>query len=214
MGVPKYAAGFKVAVHEDELTRPYSWKSPRKVFVNSMSDLFHPDIPLPFIQQVFGVMNECARHTFQVLTKRGELLEQYGQQLQWTNNVWMGVSVENQKVIDRIDHLRRTPAQVRFLSLEPLLGPLPNLDLTGIHWVIVGGESGPKARPIREEWVVDILQQCSRAGVAFFFKQWGGRNKKATGRLLQGRTYDEMPMTALPAELNTDYALAATERLS
>jgi protein gp37 len=211
MGVPKYAAGFKVAVHEEELTRPYSWKNPRKVFVNSMSDLFHPDIPLSFIQQVFEVMNQCSRHTFQVLTKRGELLEQYGQQLGWTNNIWMGVSVENQKVIDRIDHLRRTPAQVRFLSLEPLLGPLPNLDLTGIHWVIVGGESGPRARPMREEWVADILQQCTRAGVAFFFKQWGGRNKKATGRLLQGRTYDEMPVTTPLANLSVEYAPTTLE---
>ncbi|RTQ52378.1 phage Gp37/Gp68 family protein [Hymenobacter gummosus] len=193
MGVPKYAAGFEVATHEDELARPYTWKAPRTVFVNSMSDLFHPKIPFPFIQRVFRVMQDCPRHTFQVLTKRGELLEQYGQALEWPGNVWMGVSVENQKVVHRIDHLRRTPAQVRFLSLEPLLGPLPDLDLAGIHWVIVGGESGPKARPIKEEWVLDIQRQCARAGVAFFFKQWGGKNKKQTGRLLGGQTYDEMP---------------------
>ena len=193
MGVPKYAAGFEIATHPDELSRPYSWKSPRKVFVNSMSDLFHPNVPLPFIQQVFQVMNDCSRHTFQVLTKRGEELESQGHELPWPANVWMGVSVENQKVTNRIDHLRRTPAHTRFLSLEPLLGPLPNLDLTGIHWVIVGGESGPKARPMKESWVLDIQQQCADAGVAFFFKQWGGKNKKASGRLLQGHTFDEMP---------------------
>lgn len=196
MGVPKYAGGFKVAVHEDELSRPYSWKSPRKVFVNSMSDLFHPDIPLSFIQQVFKVMNDCSRHTFQVLTKRGELLANHSQELPWPSNVWMGVSVENQKVVGRIDALRSTPAQVKFLSLEPLIGPLPNLNLAGIDWVIVGGESGPKSRPMKESWVLDIQQQCVKAGVAFFFKQWGGANKKVTGRLLQGRTFDEMPVQA------------------
>lgn len=193
MGVPKYAAGFKIAIHEDELSRPHSWKSPRKVFVNSMSDLFHNQVPLHFIQQVFQVMSDCTRHTFQVLTKRGELLEEYSQDLPWPSNVWMGVSVENQKVIHRIDHLRNTPAHVKFLSLEPLLGPLTNLNLAGIDWVIVGGESGPKARPMKESWVLDIQEQCAIAGVAFFFKQWGGVNKKATGRLLQGKTYDEMP---------------------
>ena len=194
MGVPKYAAGFEIAVHEDELSRPYTWKAPRKVFVNSMSDLFHPKVPLAFIQRVFQVMNDCSRHTFQVLTKRGELLEAHSSALNWPANVWMGVSVENQKVTSRIDHLRRTPAQVKFLSLEPLLGPLPNLNLAGIDWVIVGGESGPNARPMRESWVLDIQQQCTDAGVAFFFKQWGGPNKKATGRLLQGKTFDEMPV--------------------
>ena len=194
MGVPKYAAGFKIAVHEDELGRPYGWKTPRKVFVNSMSDLFHPDISLLFIQRVFQVMNDCAHHTFQVLTKRGELLASHSHELPWPANVWMGVSVENQKVLSRIDALRNTPAQIKFLSLEPLLGPLPNLDLTGIDWVIVGGESGPKSRPMKEDWVLDIQQQCANAGVAFFFKQWGGANKKLTGRSLQGRTFDEMPI--------------------
>ena len=185
--------GFQIAVHEDELARPYTWKAPRTVFVNSMSDLFHPQIPLDFIQRVFGVMAECARHTFQVLTKRAELLAAYDAALTWTPNVWMGVSVENDKVRDRIDFLRATRAHVKFLSLEPLIGPLPNLDLTGIDWVNVGGESGPGARPMREAWVRDIQQQCARAGVAFFFKQWGGPNKKAAGRLLDGHTYDEMP---------------------
>lgn len=197
MGVPKYSTGFKIAVHEEELSRPYGWKSPRKVFVNSMSDLFHPKIPLTFIQQVFNVMQDCSRHTFQVLTKRGELLASYSQELSWSANVWMGVSVENQKVINRIDYLRSTPAKIKFLSLEPLLGPLPNLDLRGINWVIVGGESGPKARPMKEAWVLDIQQQCANAGVAFFFKQWGGTNKKATGRLLKGQTFDEMPIQVL-----------------
>lgn len=194
MGLPKYAAGFKIAIHSEELARPYSWKLPRKVFVNSMSDLFHPDIPLNFIKKVFNVMDECSRHTFQVLTKRGNLLEEYSNELPWPSNVWMGVSVENKKVVDRIDCLRSTPAKIKFLSLEPLIGPLPNLNLSGIDWVIVGGESGPKARPMKESWVIDIQQQCSKAGVAFFFKQWGGTNKKATGRLLQGRTFDEMPV--------------------
>lgn len=196
MGVPKYAAGFKIAIHESELVRPYSWKLPRKVFVNSMSDLFHSDIPLTFIQKVFQVMADCSRHTFQVLTKRGELLAEYDSQLSWAPNVWMGVSVENQKVQNRIDHLRHTRAHVKFLSLEPLLGPLPNLNLSGIDWVIVGGESGFNARPMKEEWVLDIQQQCAKAGVAFFFKQWGGTNKKSAGRLLQGKTFDEMPVLA------------------
>ena len=193
MGVPKYANGFQVAVHEAELARPYTWKAPRTVFVNSMSDLFHPQIPLDFIQRVFGVMADCPRHTFQVLTKRADLLAAYNNTLTWTPNIWMGVSVENYKVRDRIDFLRATNAHVKFLSLEPLIGPLPDLDLTGIDWVIVGGESGPGARPMREAWVHDLQQQCARAGVAFFFKQWGGPNKKATGRLLGGRSYDEMP---------------------
>lgn len=193
MRVPKYANGFEIATHESELDRPYGWKAPRTVFVNSMSDLFHLAVPIDFIKRVFQVMNECSRHTFQVLTKRAELLAAYEAELTWTNNIWMGVSVENQKVTGRIDFLRQTNAQVKFLSLEPLLGPLPNLDLTGIDWVIVGGESGVKSRPMREEWVTDIQQQCQAAGVAFFFKQWGGVNKKANGRELQGSTYDNMP---------------------
>lgn len=197
MGVPKYATGFNIAIHEEELTRPYGWRLPRKVFVNSMSDLFHPNISLAFIQRVFQVMRDCSRHTFQVLTKRAELLEYYDANLAWTPNIWMGVSVEDQKVISRIDHLRRSQSHIKFLSLEPLLGPLPNLDLSGIDWVIVGGESGPGARPMRESWVLDIQQQCAKAGVAFFFKQWGGSNKKATGRLLQGKTFNEMPLVIL-----------------
>lgn len=197
MGLEKYSAGFRsIRTHEAELTRPYEWTKPRKVFVNSMSDLFHEDVPLDFIQRVFGTMNDCPQHQFQVLTKRAELLEQYSPALGWSPNIWMGVSVEDHRVQFRIDHLRRCGAHVKFLSLEPLLGPLPDLDLEGIHWVIVGGESGRKPRPMQQEWVEDIRQQCLRAGVAFFFKQWGGINKKAAGRTLNGRTYDAMPLVA------------------
>ncbi|WP_223652477.1 DUF5131 family protein [Hymenobacter psoromatis] len=194
MGVTKYEEGFKVIrTHEEELARPFSWHKPRTVFVNSMSDLFHVDVPLAFIQRVFHTMNQCPQHQFQVLTKRAELLAQYSPELNWTANIWMGVSVEDTRVQHRIDYLRRSGAQIKFLSLEPLLGPLPDLNLEGIHWVIVGGESGRKPRPMMEEWVEDIRQQCQRAGVAFFFKQWGGPNKKAAGRLLNGEVYSEMP---------------------
>lgn len=194
MGLEKYGDGFKVIrTHEEELSRPFTWRKPSVVFVNSMSDLFHIKVPLSFIQRVFNTMNRCPQHTFQVLTKRAELLEEYSNQLIWTDNIWMGVSVEDQRVEYRIEHLRKCGAQVKFLSLEPLLGPLPNLNLTGIDWVIVGGESGRKPRPMDSAWVVDIQQQCEAAGVAFFFKQWGGKNKKATGRELNGKTYDEMP---------------------
>lgn len=194
MGLEKYTDGFKVIrTHEEELTRPFTWRKPSVVFVNSMSDLFHVKVPLPFIQSVFNTMNQCPQHTFQVLTKRAELLEEYSNELIWTDNIWMGVSVEDQRVEYRIDHLRNCGAHTKFLSLEPLIGPLPNLNLTGIDWVIVGGESGRKPRPIDPAWVTDIQQQCEAAGVAFFFKQWGGVNKKASGRELNGRTYDEMP---------------------
>lgn len=194
MGSEKYKNNFKLTIHPDTLEIPYTWKKPKIVFVNSMSDLFHKDIPLMYIKKVFKVMNENPKHTFQVLTKRGDLLEKYDKHLTWTENIWMGVSVENEKVKDRIDHLRNTNAYIKFLSLEPLLGPLPNLNLTYIDWVIVGGESGPKARPMKEEWVHDLKDQCKKAGVAFFFKQWGGKRKSKTGRMLDGRTYDEMPV--------------------
>lgn len=193
MGQEKYREGFKPTMHPQTLKDPNKWKKGKLVFVNSMSDTFHKDFPLAFIQQMFGVMNGTARHTYQVLTKRADRLEELNPFLTWTNNIWMGVSVENEKVIDRIDHLRNTDAKVKFLSCEPLLGPLPNLNLEGIDWVIVGGESGPNARPIEKEWVEDIQQQCEKAGVAFFFKQWGGVNKKKNGRLLNGKTFDEMP---------------------
>lgn len=196
MGQEKYADGFKVIrTHDSELSRPFSWKKPKTVFVNSMSDMFHKNVPLSFIQKVFDTMNRCPQHTFQVLTKRAELLETYSSSLIWSNNIWMGVSVEDYRVRHRIDHLRRSDAKIKFLSLEPLIGPLPNLDLTGIDWVIVGGESGRKPRPMRESWVEDIRIQCQKAGVAFFFKQWGGTNKKESGRILNGRTYDEMPFS-------------------
>jgi protein gp37 len=193
MGSPNYRNGFKITLHEHMLDIPFTWKKPRKVFVNSMSDLFHPEVPGDFIHRVFDVMVQCPQHQFQVLTKRPERVAQMSDELLWQENIWMGTSVEDLRVISRIDHLRKADAETRFLSLEPLLGPLPNLNLAGIHWVIVGGESGPKARPIDSEWVTDIRDQCLEAGVPFFFKQWGGRNKKKTGRLLEGRTWDEFP---------------------
>lgn len=194
MGIEKYKDGFELRLHDDALQIPYDWKKPKVVFVNSMSDLFHKDVPLSFIQKVFEVMNSTPMHTYQVLTKRAERLYELHAKLNWTTNIWMGISVENDKVKDRIDFLRETNAKVKFLSLEPLIGPLTNLNLENIHWAIVGGESGRKARPMKESWVWDIRQQCADQGVAFFFKQWGGVNKKKTGRKLGGRTYDEMPM--------------------
>ncbi len=193
MGQPNYRDGFKVALQPHMLERPLSWRRPQRIFVNSMSDLFHADVPLEYIAQVFATMERAHWHTYQILTKRAERLEALAPRLPWPAHVWMGVSVEREDYTFRIDHLRRTPARTRFLSIEPLLGPLPALDLSGIHWVIVGGESGPGARPMAEEWVVDIQAQCQRRGVPFFFKQWGGHNKKRAGRVLQGRTWDEMP---------------------
>jgi protein gp37 len=193
MGIDKYKDGFKVRVHPESLSIPYTWKSSKVVFVNSMSDLFHNDIPLDFIKQVFQVMNENPQHVFQVLTKRADRLFELHKELKWTHNIWMGVSVEDDRVIERINLLRKTKAKVKFLSLEPLIGPLSKLNLKKIDWVIVGGESGHKPRPMNPDWVLEIQDQCEKACVAFFFKQWGGRNKKASGRLLNGRTYDEMP---------------------
>lgn len=193
MGVEKYKDSFKVRVHPDTLGIPYTWKTSKVVFVNSMSDLFHESIPLEFIQRVFKVMNENPQHVFQVLTKRVERLLEIHKELKWTHNIWMGVSVEDDRVIDRIKYLQKTRAKVKFLSCEPLIGPLAKLNLNKIDWVIVGGESGNKPRPMKSDWVLDIQDQCKKADVAFFFKQWGGRNKKAAGRLLNGRTYDEMP---------------------
>lgn len=194
MGVEKYADGFSLAVHEDALDAPLRWAKPRTVFVNSMSDLFHRDVPDAFISRVFQIMVECPRHNFQVLTKRAGRLERIGRKLPWSRNVWMGVSVEDDRQLQRIDCLRSTGAAIKFLSLEPLIGPLPRLNLDGIDWVIVGGESGPKARPMDPSWVLSIRDQCKREGVPFFFKQWGGVNKKRAGRVLEGRTYDEMPV--------------------
>ncbi len=193
MGQANYRNGFKVTLHEHMLDVPLKWRQPKTIFVNSMSDLFHQDVPLNYIQRVFRIMEQAHWHRFQVLTKRAERLENIAPDLRWPKNIWMGVSVENELVDNRIDHLRRVPAAVRFLSLEPLIGPLPKLNLEGIDWAIVGGESGPGARPMDPKWVAEINDQCRRAKVAFFFKQWGGRNKKAAGRVLNGRTYDEMP---------------------
>ena len=175
---------------------PLHWKSPRTVFVNSMSDLFHEAVPLDFIRRVFNVMNRSPQHTFQVLTKRPEIAAEYSSRLDWTANIWMGTSVENADVRRRVAALRRTGARVKFLSLEPLLGPIPRLPLQGIDWVIVGGESGPGARPMNRDWVYQIKDRCAACGVSFFFKQWGGVNKKRAGRTLDGRTWDEMPAMA------------------
>ncbi len=201
MGVEKYKDNFEVRIHPDALKIPYTWKHSKVVFVNSMSDLFHKDIPLDFIQQVFKVMNDNPQHVFQVLTKRAERLLEVHKELKWTHNIWMGVSVENDKVRERITLLQQTKAKVKFLSLEPLIGPLKKLNLENIDWVIVGGESGHKPRPMKPDWVLDIQAQCEKAGVAFFFKQWGGKRKKANGRLLNGKTYDEMPEIELHSNL-------------
>lgn len=194
MGVEKYKDNFKIKIHPESLNIPYTWKKGKVVFVNSMSDLFHKKVPLEYIQKVFEVMNNNPQHIFQVLTKRAERLYEINHKLKWTSNIWMGVSVENSKFTDRIDFLRGTNAKVKFLSCEPLIGPLPNMNLSNIDWVIVGGESGHKPRKMEATWVIDIQQQCKKAMVAFFFKQWGGRNKKANGRELQGKTYDAMPV--------------------
>lgn len=205
MGVVKYqndgdprtsGPGFAVTVHPKSLHEPYSWRGSRLVFVNSMSDLFHAKVPIDFIRNVFEVIQETPQHTYQVLTKRAQRLERIGNRLEWPENLWMGVSVESGEVSRRIDQLRRVPSARRFLSCEPLLGPLPDLDLDGIDWVIVGGESGPRARPMDPAWATEIRDQCVASNVAFFFKQWGGRTSKANGRTLEGRTWDEMPQLA------------------
>lgn len=203
MGSPRYADGFRLTLQPDLLELPLRWRVPRRVFVNSMSDLFHPAVPDDFIFRVFDTMNRADAHQFQILTKRPERVLSLDRCLPWTPNIWMGTSVENSDYLHRVDRLRLTTAHTRFLSLEPLLGPLPELDLSGIHWVIVGGESGPRARPMDRAWVIDVRKQCRAANVAFFFKQWGGVNKRRTGRLLDGRRYDEMPVdvstrTSLP----------------
>ncbi len=193
MGLEKYKDGFELSLHPEALNIPYSWKTPKIVFVNSMSDLFHKNVPLSFVKQVFDVMNDNPQHVFQVLTKRSDVLLNYHTQLHWSHNIWMGVSLENEKVKHRIDDLRSVNARVKFLSCEPLIGPLPNMNLQNIEWVIVGGESGRNPRPMKEDWVLDILDQCKSSKVKFFFKQWGGTNKKKTGRMLLDQTWDEMP---------------------
>jgi protein gp37 len=193
MGVERYKNGFKVTLQPDLLNIPLHWREPRTVFVNSMSDLFHEKVPLSYIKKVFHTMVRCPQHTFQILTKRSRRLSEVSSELPWSANIWIGVSVENEQVLDRIVDLNTVPAAVRFLSCEPLIGPLRDLPLEGIHWVIVGGESGPGARPMKREWVLSIHRQCKAAGVPFFFKQWGGVRKDLTGRELHGRTYDAMP---------------------
>lgn len=196
-GTRQYQRGFRVTLHPDALAIPLSWKKPKLIFVNSMSDLFHEDIPLGFIQQIFAVMVRAAHHNFQILTKRAERLLEVAPFLPWPNNVWMGVSVETGDFTFRIDCLRKTDARIKFLSLEPLLGPMTRLDLTGIDWVIVGGESGPHARPMKPGWVREIRAQCIASKVPFFFKQWGGVFKSRAGRVLDGRTWDQMPQPSL-----------------
>jgi protein gp37 len=199
MGQANYANGFALTLHEHALALPLTWKKPQVIFVNSMSDLFHEEVPVDFIQRTFEVMRKADWHVFQVLTKRAERLVEVAEKIDWPKNVWMGVSVENQDYLTRVDQLRTTPAAVRFLSLEPLLGAVPGLELTGIDWVIVGGESGPEARPMREEWALEVRDKCLAAAVPFFFKQWGGTNKKKAGKVLAGRTWEQMPRNRRPA---------------
>ncbi|WP_340686372.1 phage Gp37/Gp68 family protein [Amycolatopsis coloradensis] len=191
--------GFGVATHAAALGEPFRWRQPRLVFVNSMSDLFHAKVPVEFIRRVFAVMEATPQHTYQVLTKRSRRIRRLASSLDWPANLWLGVSVEDERVAYRVDDLREVPAAVRFLSCEPLLGPLSQLDLAGIGWVIVGGESGPHARPMAPEWAIEVRDQCQQAHVPFFFKQWGGRTPKAGGRDLEGRTWDEMPSRVVTA---------------
>jgi protein gp37 len=193
MGQPNYINGFDLTLHENTLDAPLRWKKPQRIFVNSMSDLFHKDVPTEFILRVFDVMTKATWHHFQILTKRSDRLLELSPNLNWRPNIWMGVSVENDDYTFRIDHLRNTGAHIKFLSLEPLLGPIPSLRLNGIDWIIVGGESGPGARSLQRSWVIDIRNQCQSVKVPFFFKQWGGVNKKRAGRMLDGQTWDEMP---------------------
>jgi protein gp37 len=217
MGQPKYAGTTRISggrakwngvvrIDEQSLKLPATWKTGRMIFVNSMADLFHEDVPLAFIQRVFTTMRSTPQHTYQILTKRAERLEELAQKLEWPENVWMGVSVESSDYLYRIDHLRRINARVKFLSLEPLLGPLDEMNLHNINWAIAGGESGPGARRMDAEWVRSIRDQCLLAGVAFHFKQWGGVNKKKAGRRLDGRTWDEFPRTASAWQDEVAYA--------
>jgi protein gp37 len=193
MGNPKYKDGFKLTTHPESLKEPYTWKKPTMVFVNSMSDIFHEDIPFAFIEQVFKVMNDNQKHVFQVLTKRSELLKAYSKHLKWTKNIWMGVSIEDENQLFRMNDLKLSKSRTKFLSCEPLLSDLGQLNLDGINWVIVGGESGVNSRKVEKIWVQNILTQCENQKVPFFFKQWGGFNKKKNGRDLNGKTYSEMP---------------------
>lgn len=193
MGQPNYKNGFKLSLHDNIIKLPLSWKKPSMIFVNSMGDLFHEDVPIDFIKKTIDIMKQASWHRFQILTKRSQRLLEINHLIDWPNNVWMGVSIENNDYVFRLEHLRKTNAKIKFISFEPLIGPISKLDTNGIHWVIVGGESGPRARPIRENWVINIQEQCAATGVPFFFKQWGGKNKKRNGRILRGRTWDELP---------------------
>lgn len=193
MGQARYSNAFHLTLQADVVDAPLRWKKPRRVFVNSMSDLFHRDVPYDYVRRCFAVMAEASQHTFQILTKRPDRAHELSEDLPWPNNVWMGTSVETREYLWRIDLLRKIPAKTRFISVEPLLDHIPTIDLCDIHWVIVGGESGPHARPMKKEWVISLRDACSQQSVAFFFKQWGGVNKARTGRTLDGRTWDEMP---------------------
>ena len=195
MGNANYANGFKLTMQPHMLERPLEWKTPQMIFVNSMSDLFHENVPLEYVLRVMKVMHQADWHQFQVLTKRADRLEQVNPMIEWPENVWMGVSVENQDHVFRVDHLRRTGACIKFLSLEPLIGPINDVDLSGIDWVIIGGESGPRCRPMEKDWVLTLRDLCVGENVPFFFKQWGGVNKKKAGRELDGRIWDQMPLT-------------------
>ena len=195
MGQEKYKNGFKLTVHEDALEIPLTWSKPKKIFVNSMSDLFHKDVPKSFILKVFNVMNRANQHQYQILTKRAERIRELDKYLPWNPNIWMGVTVENNDYVNRIDFLRKSSAHIKFISFEPLIGPINDANLEGIDWVIVGGESGPNSRPIERNWVIQLRNQCRKDGVPFFFKQWGGINKKKNGRILDGRIYNEFPNT-------------------
>ena len=208
MGQPNYRRGFRVTWHQHVLNRPLHWKQPRRVFVNSMSDLFHEAVPEDFIIAVFEVMKKAHWHRFQVLTKRSERLMKLAHRLEWPENIWMGVTVENKIAKHRIASLRAVPAAVRFLSVEPLLESLGHLNLAGIHWIIVGGESGPGARPMERTWVEGIKDQCDAAGIPFFFKQWGGVNKKKAGRMFDGQLWDDMPAVATVGDCRASSELA------
>lgn len=194
MGNPNYKNGFHVTLHPESLKIPLNWKSPQIIFVNSMSDLFHKDVPLNFIQDIFSIMKQADWHQFQILTKRAERLAEISEQLEWADNVWMGVSVENNDYIHRVDYLRRTGAKIKFISFEPLIGPIIDCDYKDINWIIVGGESGPRSRPVKESWIKDIRDNCLKGGIPFFFKQWGGFNKKKAGRKLEGKYWNQMPI--------------------
>jgi protein gp37 len=213
-GVPghPFEQGFDLRLVESALSLPLQWRAPRRIFVNSMSDLFHEDVPDSFIRRVFEVMRRASQHEFQVLTKRSQRMAEIAGSIDLAANVWMGVSVESEKYVSRVDDLRTVRADVRFLSVEPLLGPIPRLDLRGIHWVIVGGESGPRARPMSATWVRSVRDRCRREGVPFFFKQWGGVRKHVTGRTLDGRTWDEMPARRPERSVSSQRVLAVVNQ--